>query len=174
MFKLRDKYIGLETLARISVCLFGFFPNIFRGACRPYHYRGYIVNRSSFIFCSLAYSKLSDRDCTLLFHLSWTSAGSGEGGGWSRDSSVGIERCWTHNRKVEGSIPGRSGGRTLFSRVNFLFLLLVRCPFHPRVTAVARKVPWSFCQKSRWWVTSQHTYILDPRKSQWADSTVQA
>ena len=33
---------------------------------------------------------------------------------------------------------------------------LIRCPFHPRVTAVARKRPWSVCQKCRWQVTPKH------------------
>ena len=31
---------------------------------------------------------------------------------------------------------------------------------HPRVTAVARKRPRSFCQKCRWQVTAKHAYIL--------------
>ena len=40
-------------------------------------------------------------------------------------------------------------------------------PFHPRVTAVACKISWSFCQKSRWQVTANHTgtqYIWLPIK----------
>ena len=32
----------------------------------------------------------------------------------------------------------------------------IRCPFHPRVTELAHKRPWSFCQKFRWQVTSKH------------------
>ena len=66
-------------------------------------------------------------------------------------------------------------------RENFLLqsqlcvLTLVRCPFHPHVTPVTRKRPRSFCPKCRWQVTSIHTYILDPRKSKWADyAAVQA
>ena len=47
-----------------------------------------------------------------------------------------------------------------FSRVNFLCWLLFRYPFHPRVTAVARKRPRSFCQKRRWQVTAKHAYTL--------------
>ena len=43
-------------------------------------------------------------------------------------------------------------------------LTLIRCPFHPRVTAVARKRPRSFCQKCRWQVTPKHA-----TKSKWAD-----
>ena len=63
----------------------------------------------------------------------------------------------TRDRKVPGSSPGRSGGRSFFSRVNFLCWLLFRYPSHPRVTAVARKRSWSFCQKCRWQVTAKHT-----------------
>ena len=48
-------------------------------------------------------------------------------------------------------------------------LTLTRCPFHPRVAAVARKRPRSFCQKCRWQVTPKHAYILDPSKSDWAE-----
>ena len=43
------------------------------------------------------------------------------------------------------------------------------CPFHPRVTAVARKRPWSFCQNCRRQVTPKHAHTLDPKKSEWAD-----
>ena len=48
-------------------------------------------------------------------------------------------------------------------------LTLIRCPFHPRVTAVARKRPRSFCQKYKWQVTPKHAYTLDPTASEWAD-----
>ena len=54
----------------------------------------------------------------------------------------------------------RSGGRIFFSRVNFLCWLLFWYPFHPRVTAVARKRPRSFRQKCRWQVTAKHAYTL--------------
>ena len=60
-------------------------------------------------------------------------------------------------------------------RENFLLrsqlcvLILIRCPFHPRFTAVARKRPRSFCRKCRWQVTPKHAYTLDPTKSEWAD-----
>ena len=54
-------------------------------------------------------------------------------------------------------------------------LTLIRCPFHTRVTAVARKRPRSFCKKCRWQVTPKHAYTLDPSKSEWADyAAVQA
>ena len=66
----------------------------------------------------------------------------------------------TRDRKVTGSNPFWSGGRIFFSRVNFLCWLLFRYPFHPRVTAVARKRPRSFCQKRSWQVTAKHAYTL--------------
>ena len=45
----------------------------------------------------------------------------------------------THDRKVPGLSPRRSGGRIFFSVVNFLWLLLFWYTFYPCVTAVARK-----------------------------------
>ena len=52
---------------------------------------------------------------------------------------------------------------------------LIRRPFHPRVTAVARKRPWPFCQKRKWQLTPEHAYTLDPTKSERADyAAVQA
>ena len=54
-------------------------------------------------------------------------------------------------------------------------LTLIRCPFQPRVTAVARKRPRSCRQKCRWQVTPEHAYTLDPTKSERADyAAVQA
>ena len=70
-----------------------------------------------------------------------------------------LER-WTRDWKVAGSNPCWSGGRILFSRVHFLCWLLFRYPFNPRVTAVAHKRSWSFCQKCRWQVTAKHAYTL--------------
>ena len=66
----------------------------------------------------------------------------------------------TRDRKVAGSNPCWSGGRIFFSRVNFLCWLLFLYPFHPHVTAVARKRSWSFCQKCRWQVTAKHACTL--------------
>ena len=46
---------------------------------------------------------------------------------------------------------------------------------HPRVTAVARKISQSFCEKCSWQVTPTHVYTFDPMKSEWADyAAVQA
>ena len=39
---------------------------------------------------------------------------------------------------------------------------------------MARKRPWSFCQKCRWQVTTKHANTLDPTKSEWATTAVQA
>ena len=66
----------------------------------------------------------------------------------------------TRDWKVAGSNPCWSGGRIFFSMVDFLCWLLFRYPFHPRVTAVARKRSRSFCQKCRWQVTAKHAYTL--------------
>ena len=65
-----------------------------------------------------------------------------------------------HDCKVAGSNPCWSGRKIFFSRVDFLCWLLFRYPFHPCVTAVARKRSRSFCQKCRWQVTAKHTYTL--------------
>ena len=37
------------------------------------------------------------------------------------------------------------------------------------VTAVARKITRSFCQKCRWQVRPKHACTVDPTKSEWAD-----
>ena len=79
--------------------------------------------------------------------------------------------CWldrqTCYQKVASLKSGRSGGRIFFCRVNFVCWLLLGVCSTPFVTAVARKWPWSFCQKYRWQVTSKHAYTLDPTKSEW-------
>ena len=57
-------------------------------------------------------------------------------------------------------------------RENFLLrsqlsvLTLIPCPFHPRVTTVARKRPRSFCPKCTWQVTPKHAYTPNPTKSE--------
>ena len=87
------------------------------------------------------------------------------GGG---DSSVWFE-CRARDRKVPGSNPCWSGGRIFFSRVNFLCWLLLQYPFHPCVTAVARKRSRSFCQTCRWQVTAKHAYTLHKCGFPWSD-----
>ena len=66
----------------------------------------------------------------------------------------------THDWKVAGLNPCRSGGRIFFSRVDFLCWLLFQSPFHPSVTAVAYEKSQLFCQKCRWQVTAKHAYTL--------------
>ena len=90
---------------------------------------------------------VSDGDYTNLSHLIW-------GAGIAR----WLERR-THDQKVAGLNPCRSGGRTFFSRVNFL-CWLIWYPFHPCVTAVALKRCLSFCQNCRWQVAAKHTCTL--------------
>ena len=52
-----------------------------------------------------------------------------------------LVRTPDRDRNVASSNPGRSSKRIFFSRVNFCVLTLIRCPFHPHVTAVAHKDP---------------------------------
>ena len=85
--------------------------------------------------------------------------------GWASYAVVGAGIAqWLEHRtrdwKVAGSNPCWNGERIFFSRVDFLCWLLFRYPFHPRVTTVARKKSWSFCQKCRWQVTAKHAYTL--------------
>ena len=44
----------------------------------------------------------------------------------------------------------------------FCVLTLIWCLFHSRVTAVAHKRSWSFCQKCRLQVTPKYVYTFDP------------
>ena len=52
----------------------------------------------------------------------------------------------TRDWKVAGSSPGKSGGRSFFSRVNFLCWLLFRYPFHPR------KSPGRYSESTGGWL----------------------
>ena len=47
--------------------------------------------------------------------------------------------------------------------------MLTRCPLHPRVTAVARKRPRSFCEKRRWQIHLNTHTPLTQTQSEWAD-----
>ena len=76
----------------------------------------------------------------------------------SGDSSV--DRAPDSLSKVSGSSPGKSGGRIVFSGVHFHVLTLIPYSFQPRVTAVARKISRSFCQKCTWQVTTNHACTL--------------
>ena len=65
-------------------------------------------------------------------------------------------------------IPAGTAGKFLVQS-QLCVLTLIRCPFHPRVAARARKRPRSFCQKCRWQITPKQAYTIDPTKSEWAD-----
>ena len=65
-------------------------------------------------------------------------------------------------------IPARAAGDFLL-HIYLYLLTLIRCPFQPRVTEVARKRSRSFCLRRRWQVTPKHAYTLDPMKWEWAD-----
>ena len=77
------------------------------------------------------------------------------GGGDS--SVVRAPDSWSKGRGFESLQERRE---YLLLQGNFLCWLLFRYPFHPRVTAVARKRPRSFRQKCRWQVTAKHAYTL--------------
>ena len=68
--------------------------------------------------------------------------------------------CRSHNQKVLGMSPCRSGKRFFLSRVNFMCRPLFRYPFHTCVTTVTRKRSWSFCQKCRSQVTAKRTCTI--------------
>ena len=110
----------------------------------------FLYNKLSFLQQQAEGSASQGFVSSLGFDCSWL-LGSGEGSFGERQ---------TRDRKVSGSSPGRSDGRILFSRVSFLCWFLFRYPFHPGVTAVARKKSWSFCQKCRWQISAKHTCIL--------------
>ena len=58
-----------------------------------------------------------------------------------------LER-WTRDQKVARSNPGRIEARESFLlQSQFCVLTFNRCPFHPCITAVARKRPQSFFPK---------------------------
>ena len=67
---------------------------------------------------------------------------------------------WTRDWKVAGLNPRRSGGGENFLLQDQLSVLTYDYPFHPRVTAVARKRSQPFCQKCRWQVTDKYAYNL--------------
>jgi len=78
---------------------------------------------------------------------------------WGAGIAQWLERR-SRDQEVVGSNPCRSVRRIFFSRVSFLCWLLFRYLFHPRVTAVARKRPRSFCQKCGWQVTAEYACTL--------------
>ena len=79
-------------------------------------------------------------------------------GGASDSSSKGCEFESRQERR-----------KNVLFRGQLCVLTLIRCPFHPLVTGVARKKRRSFCRKCRWQVIPKHAYTLDPPKLEWAD-----
>ena len=100
--------------------------------------------------------------CNVWFQLLTAKSVSGD------SSAVRALDSWSKGRWFESR---RSGGRIFFSRVKVLcWFLFCYSPLHPpplhppsRVTAVARKISQSFCQKCRWQVTAKYTCTLPMR-----------
>ena len=57
-------------------------------------------------------------------------------------------------------IPAEAAGEFSSPGPTFCADSYFRYPFHPCVTAVARKRSRSFCQKCRWLVTAKHAYAV--------------
>ena len=94
-------------------------------------------------------------------------------------TEVGIARlveCWTSDFMKSWELgPQQKQRENFLLQSELSVLILIWCPFHPCVTAVACKRTRSFCQMCRWQVTPEHAYTLDPSKSEWADyAAVQA
>ena len=120
----------------------------------------------------------------------WTLSTIGQGANWSL-LPVGITLCavaalllsltgsrdslfvralysWSKGCKFE-SWQERQENFPLQSQL--CVLTLIRCAFHPCVTAVAGKRPRSFCQKCRWQVTPKHAYTPFTQQS-WSGLTM--
>ena len=74
----------------------------------------------------------------------------------TRDTPAVTDVKWSITPETHYDVTGVN----LSIQLETHLLLLFRYPFHPRVTAVARKRPRSFCQKRRWQVTAKHAYTL--------------
>ena len=83
----------------------------------------------------------------------WQTAFCPEG---SRDSLlIKAPDLWSEGCEFESRKKQREN---FLPQSQLCVLTLTWCPFHPRVTAVARKTPRLFCQKYRWQVTPKHAY----------------
>ena len=71
-------------------------------------------------------------------------------------SVVRAPDLWLKGRRFKSC---RCGRRIFFLIQGWLSVLLFRYPFHPSVTALARKRSRSFWQKCRWQVTAKHAYV---------------
>ena len=107
----------------------------------------------------------SSRPLTAACLTAWTVLYNRESGSWDSSLVRAPDSRWTGCE-----FESRQERRENFLLQSQLCVLtLIRCPFHPRVTAVARKRLRPFCKKSRWHVTPKHAYTFDPMKSEWAD-----
>ena len=70
------------------------------------------------------------------------------------------ESCWSRSSMSEAWSTVSSCHRARWSISKSTKRSLFRYPFHPCVTAVARKRSQSFCQTCRWQVTAKHAYTL--------------
>ena len=106
--------------------------------------------------------------------------GEGEGGGGGVAVAaaavvvvVGLARtaCWLNAglviERLQVRIPARAAGEISSPKLT-LCADSYSMSVSPRVTAVARKRPRSFCQKCRSQVTPKHAHTLDSKKSEWA------
>ena len=96
-----------------------------------------------FFFSPFSYSPLPGDYPKFLDRLKSNYSGSQVYGGGD-SSVVRAPDSWLKGRGFESLLERREN---FFSRVDFLCWLLFLCPFHPRVTTVARKKSRSFCQK---------------------------
>ena len=85
---------------------------------------------------------------------------------WSRDSS--LARALDSRSKGCEFKPRQERRENFLLQSQLCVLTLIRCPFHSRVTAVARKKTGSFCKKCRQQVTPKHACTLYQSKSEWA------
>ena len=91
-------------------------------------------------------------------------------GGGEESGNILVHQA--HDQKVASLNPGRRAGKFFSPKLTFSAdSYSVSVP--PRVTAVARKRPWSLCQKCRWQIIPKHTYTFDPMKLEWVDYAVQ-
>ena len=74
----------------------------------------------------------------------------------SEDSSVVIA-WWSKGRRFESL---QEGWKNFLLQGQLSVLTLISMSVPPRVTAVVRKRPRSFCQKCKWQVTAKHAYTL--------------
>ena len=80
-----------------------------------------------------------------------------------------VSTCWNRDRLIVGESAGlvikRLQVQILGGVVGELYSpestlrALIWCLFHPHVTAVACKRPWSFCKKCKWQVTPNHIHL---------------